>query len=285
MKTIYYFYTKHYRMIVFPNAKINLGLRITGKRSDGYHDIETIFYPVGLHDALEFIVSEESQGRDFLTVSGIKTGADPQDNLVIKAANKIRENFLLPFLKIHLHKAIPVGAGLGGGSSDAAYFLKAVNRFFRLMIDHEKLKSMALEIGSDCPFFLDPSPSLAFGRGEILLPASPVLKGFYMILLNPGIGINTREAYQNCHPEKPALNISALSKHHVKEWRHLIINDFEEYAFSKYPVIREIKDKLYQSGALYSSMSGSGSSVFGIFTDKPKLQDDIENYMIWEGRM
>jgi 4-diphosphocytidyl-2-C-methyl-D-erythritol kinase len=272
-------------MIVFPNAKINLGLRITGKRPDGYHDIETIFYPVGLYDALEFVVSEESPESDILTVTGINTGTEPEDNLVMKTARRIRENYLFPFLKIHLHKVIPVGAGLGGGSSDAAYFLKAINRFFRLMINDEKLRSLALEIGSDCPFFIDPNPSLAFGRGEILKPVSPVLKGFYLVLINPGIGINTREAYQNSHPKISTANLSNLSERPVTEWKHLITNDFEDYAFNKYPVIGEIKEKFYQNGALYSSMSGSGSSVFGIFPEKPKLPDDLDNYVIWQGRM
>ena len=193
-------------MIVFPKAKINLGLRITGKRNDGYHNIETVFYPVSLCDALEFVVSPEAHEKDILTVTGISVGVSPEENIVMKAVSKLREKYSFPWLKIHLHKAIPHGAGLGGGSSDAACMLKALNRHFQLSISEQEMKSIALDIGSDCPFFIDGDPAFASGRGEILESINPVLSGYYLLLLNPGVGINTGEAYQNCRPETPVTS-------------------------------------------------------------------------------
>ena len=272
-------------MIVFPKAKINLGLRITGKRPDGYHDIETLFYPVSLSDALEFVVSSEPLNKDILTVTGINTGGDPEDNLVIKAVKKLREKYSFPFLKIHLHKIIPVGAGLGGGSSDAAHLLKAINRCFGLFIDEHNLKATALELGSDCPFFIYGNPAFASGRGEILKPVRPVLTGYYLLLLNPGVGINTREAYQNCRHELPSISLFQLIDRPVTEWKEQIINDFEEFAFKKHPRIGEIKKELYRSGAIFSSMSGSGSTVYGIFLEKPKLPGKLKDFVIHEGVM
>ena len=272
-------------MIVFPKAKINLGLRITAKRPDGYHDIETLFYPVMLSDALEFVVSSESLKKDNLIVTGINTGSDPDDNLVLKTVRKLREKYIFPRLKIHLHKVIPVGAGLGGGSSDAAYLLKAVNRYFRLNINENILKAIALDLGSDCPFFIDSIPAFASGRGEALKPINPVLTGYYFLLLNPGIWINTKEAYQNCRPEQPSTSLIQLIDRPITEWKELMINDFEDYVFKKYPLIGEIKNKLYSSGALFSSMSGSGSSVYGIFPEKSSVPDTLKDFLIYEGVM
>jgi 4-diphosphocytidyl-2-C-methyl-D-erythritol kinase len=270
-------------MIVFPKAKINLGLRITRKRSDGFHDIETIFYPVGLTDALEFAVSDSSDNRDHISVTGINPGGLPEDNLVIKAVIKLREMKDLPFLKIHLHKVIPAGAGLGGGSSDGACFLKAVNRHFNLNIDDKTIKHTALELGSDCPFFIDGVPAFATGRGENLKPVAPVLNGFYFVLLNPGVGINTREAYLNCKPLIASTSLTDIISQPIENWKSLILNDFEDFAFSRHPVIKEIKTGLYDSGALFSLMSGSGSSVYGIFKEKTRIPDQLIKYLIWEG--
>lgn len=272
-------------MIIFPKAKINLGLRITGKRPDGYHDIETIFYPVTLYDALEFVISDNPVRKDILTVSGINTGSNPEDNLVIKTLRKLREKYSVPFFNIHLHKAIPTGAGLGGGSSDAAYILKAVNKCFGLFIEEKNLKAIALELGSDCPFFINAIPSYASGRGEILKPIRPVLSGYYLLLLNPGTEINTREAYQNCRPENPSTSLIQLSDRPVTEWKGLIINDFEDYVFAKYPLLGNLKNELYNSGALFSSMSGSGSSVYGVFQEKPKIPGKLKDFVIWEGAL
>jgi 4-diphosphocytidyl-2-C-methyl-D-erythritol kinase len=271
-------------MVVFPRAKINLGLRITGKRNDGYHNIETVIYPVSLCDALEFVVSSEHNGKDILTVTGISVGVSPEENIVMKAVMKLREKHSFPRLRIHLHKAIPHGAGLGGGSSDAACMMKSLNRHFTLSISTNELKAIALDIGSDCPFFIEGDPAFASGRGEILEPVSPVLSGYYLILLNPGVAINTREAYQNCRPETPAASLLQLSSLPISEWKDLIFNDFEEFTFKKHPFIRKIKDDLYLTGALYSSMSGSGSSVYGIFPGKPgHLPERLRRQIIWEG--
>jgi 4-diphosphocytidyl-2-C-methyl-D-erythritol kinase len=273
-------------MIVFPKAKINLGLRITGKRDDGYHNIETVFYPVGLCDAMEFVVFHERSDRDLLTVTGIPVGVNPEDNIVMKAVAKMREKYSFPLLKIHLHKAIPNGAGLGGGSSDAACMLKSLNRHFELSAGDQVLKSIALEIGSDCPFFIGSDPAFATGRGEILEPIDPLLSGYYLLLLNPGFGINTAEAYRFCRPEVPLTSLSVLAGHDMTKWKDLIFNDFEEFAFIKYPVIKKIRDELYRSGALFSSMSGSGSSVYGIFSQKPlKVPGWLKGMVIWEGEM
>jgi 4-diphosphocytidyl-2-C-methyl-D-erythritol kinase len=270
-------------MIVFPNAKINIGLRITGKRPDGFHDIETLFYPIGLKDALEFVVSEKESSIDSFTATGIDTGSNSPDNLVIQTILRLRERKSFPFLKIHLHKAIPVGAGLGGGSSDAAFLLKVVNKHFGLGIDNRELKAISLNMGSDCPFFIDCVPSLASGRGEILTPVKPLLAGYYLVLISPGVGISTREAYQNSSPGIPVTGLKQLFELPVIEWKGQMLNDFEDYAFYKHSIIRDIKEELYRSGAIFSLMSGSGSSVYGIFSGKQKLSEKLKNYVIWEG--
>jgi len=272
-------------MIVFPNAKINIGLRITGKRSDGYHDIETIFYPVRLSDALEFVVTDKAVKKDVLVVTGINTGGRPEDNLVIKTINKLREKHSFPYLKIHLHKVIPVGAGLGGGSSDAGCLLKVLNKRFDLNIDNQNLKVTALELGSDCPFFIDCLPSMASGRGEILIPVRQVLTDYYLVIINPGVGISTREAYQSCLYGPVSKSLLQLIERPVTEWKDIIINDFEDFAFKKHPVIGDIKKILYQSNAIFSLMSGSGSTVYGIFSKKPKLPEKLKKFVIWEGVM
>ncbi len=272
-------------MIVFPNAKINIGLRIIDKRSDGYHNIETIFYPVKLCDALEFIDSDEQAKSDYLTVTGIDTIGESSDNLVIKMLLKIRGRYSFPSLKIHLHKAIPAGAGLGGGSSDAACMGRVVNRHFGLNIDNSELKAFALEVGSDCPFFVDGVPSLATGRGEKLAPVRNVLSGYYLVIANPGVGISTSEAYGNCNSGVHDTPLSELIERPVAEWKGLITNDFEEFAFGKYPIIGQIKQKFYESNAVFSLMSGSGSSVYGIFKEKPQLPKNLRMYIVWEGMM
>ena len=270
-------------MIVFPKAKINIGLRITRKRPDGYHDIETLFYPVNLSDALEFVIQGRKDASDELVVTGLKIVSRPANNIVMKALRRLRQDFSIPYLKIHLHKAIPSGSGLGGGSSDAASLLKAINRYFNLAMNNQEMRSIALELGSDCPFFIDSAPSFATGRGDILHPASPFLDGYFITILNPGVPISTREAYLNCHPSKPETPLERIIGLSAGSWKKLVINDFEEYAFKLSPIINEMKKALYRSGAIYSSMSGSGSSVFGIYEEKPKVPAKLKEYMIYEG--
>jgi 4-diphosphocytidyl-2-C-methyl-D-erythritol kinase len=184
-----------------------------------------------------------------------------------------------------LHKAIPVGAGLGGGSSDAACLLKVVNKHFSLGMDNSGLKTISLHLGSDCPFFIDGVPSLASGRGEVLTPVKPLLAGYYIVLINPGVGISTVEAYQKCSPAIPLANLEQLLRHPVIEWKGHILNDFEDFAFKKHPFIGDIKDELYRSGAIFSLMSGSGSSVYGIYSEKPELPERLREFVIWEGYM
>jgi len=268
-------------MIFFPNAKINVGLRITARRTDGYHNIETVFYPLKLYDALEFVTRES--GGDELVVTGIDTGADIKDNLVMKGLIKLREKHNFPFIRIHLHKAIPAGAGLGGGSSDASFLIKAVSRYFSLGLSCEELKLIALELGSDCPFFIDSQPAFATGRGELLIPVHNFLDGFYLVLMNPGLHVSTKEAYSECIPSNPGTSLKDLINLPVVEWKNLILNDFEDYAFRKYPVIGDIRQALYDSGAVFSLMSGSGSSVFGIFREKPLLPAELRGMVIYEG--
>jgi 4-diphosphocytidyl-2-C-methyl-D-erythritol kinase len=278
------FTSNWHQMIVFPGAKINIGLRITERRPDGYHNIETVFYPVNLHDALEFVCAEELK-EDELYETGKTTGAAGKDNLVVKAAMKLREIKEFPFLKIHLHKTIPSGAGLGGGSSDAACLLKVVNRSFSLDVGENKLKELALSIGSDCPFFLRNTPAHATGRGEILEPAENMLSGHYLVIVNPRLHISTKEAYSACTPAKPSHSLSELVKKPVTDWKDNILNDFEDFAISMYPLIGQLKAEMYNSGALFSLMSGSGSSVFGIFSRKPDLPKVIRDYVIYQGEV
>lgn len=268
-------------MLVFPKAKINVGLRITGKRSDGYHNIETIFYPVSLCDALEIVVNTKGSDRDVLTITGYDLPGSAEENMVIRSVRKLRENFNIPFLKIHLHKSIPAGAGLGGGSSDAAFMLKNLNRIFGLSLSADKLKSIASGLGSDCPFFIDCQPSFASGRGEILLPVSSVLNGFYGVLLNPGISVSTKEAYDNCVPSVPGTSLNELINRPIAEWKELVINDFEKTIFKRHPQIEMIKQALYDTGAVYSSMSGSGSTVYGIFNERPVIPDRFKKLVIF----
>lgn len=270
-------------MISFPTAKINIGLHILAKRSDGYHDIETVFYPTGFSDALEIVATLKPLNKDILSTSGIEPGIPPEENIVMKAVQRLRKSYTFPNIRIHLHKAIPPGSGLGGGSSDAACLLKSVNKFFSLGISESELKSLSLELGSDCPFFIEHIPSIAHGRGEILNPVSPVLDGFRVVILHPHVGISTSEAYENCKPHKPSASLRGLITKPITEWKDHIFNDFEDFAFKKQPLIGELKTELYKEGAIFSLMSGSGSAVFGIFNEKPVLSKKIRKYLVYEG--
>lgn len=272
-------------MIVFPHGKINIGLRIVSKRPDSFHNIETVFYPVGISDALEFVVSgDQGSGADKLQVTGYNVGKT-DDNIIMKIITRLHRLSKFPYLALHLHKAIPAGAGLGGGSSDAAFLLKAVNKHYELGLDDRALKAIALETGSDCPFFLESIPSLASGKGEILTSLPDFLSGKYLVLLNPGISVNTAEAYANCVPHETEKNPGSLVNLPVESWKDQVLNDFEEYVFRKHTLIADLKKDLYNKGALFSLMSGSGSSVYGIFKEKPLLPPALSNYLIWEGAL
>lgn len=272
-------------MVIFPRAKINVGLNIIRKRDDGYHDIETMFLPVNLCDALEFVPSSNYSAVDELTLSGLMTGGETADNLVLKAVKILRTRAPFPTLKIHLHKAIPAGSGLGGGSSDASSMLVGINKYFSLGLTCEELADLALELGSDCPVFISGTPVLASGRGEIFERAPAIPAGLKVVIIHEAIHISTSEAYRNCKPHIPSVRLSELARRPISEWKETIKNDFEDYAFSMFPVLGEIKKSLYNAGAVYSSMSGSGSAIYGLFTGEPKLPQKIKGKIIYQGPM
>ena len=255
-------------MIVFPNCKINLGLQILDKREDGFHNIETIFYPVPLKDALE-IISFESKNQVIFSSSGNAINGEAKDNLCLLAYYLLKKDFPdLPSVKIHLHKNIPMGAGLGGGSADAAFTLQLLNKLFTLNITTEKLLDYSLQLGSDCPFFITNTPCLGTGRGENLQEIELDLSNYKIILVNPRIHINTGEAFTNLNVMPKSLIQDTLKNkilQPIKIWKNTIENEFELPVFEKYPVIKNIKEHLYHYGASYAAMSGTGSTVFGFF--------------------
>lgn len=252
-------------MITFPNAKINLGLSITEKRPDGYHNLETVFYPVPVEDALEIRTSSEAGQKFTLNQHGLEIVGRPEDNLVVKAYLLLDKEFHLPPIEIHLYKHIPSGAGLGGGSSDAAFMLKLLNEHYQLKQSESQLETYAATLGADCAFFIQNSPTFAEGIGNLFSPVSLSLKGYQILIVKPNIFVSTREAFSNIRPHRPEHSIKDIIHRPVHEWKELLRNDFEASVFPKYPVIEEIKKELYSNGAIYASMSGSGSSVFGLF--------------------
>lgn len=264
-------------MITYPNAKINIGLSITERRPDGYHNIESVFYPINLQDAVEIktIEGEEPQGGYKLKVSGTILDGTPDDNLVVKAYQLLRKDFNFPAQKIHLYKHIPVGAGLGGGSSDAAAIIKMLNEKFALGLTSEQMQHYAVQIGADCPFFINNTPVFATGIGNIFTPIELSLHSKTIILVKPDIFVSTRDAYALVKPSPAAIPLTEAIKQPISEWKQIITNDFEKSVFAKYPEIAAIKDKLYDMGALYASMSGSGSAVYGIFDSPIEYADEI----------
>ncbi|TFV96250.1 4-(cytidine 5'-diphospho)-2-C-methyl-D-erythritol kinase [Algoriphagus kandeliae] len=265
-------------MITFPNAKINLGLHITGKRTDGYHEIETCMVPIPLFDALEMIVDKKGGWES----TGLFIPGDSKDNLILKAEKLFRKDFQgLPNLKIHLHKNIPMGAGLGGGSADAAFALKLMNNLFDLHLDDFFLEEYAAQLGSDCPFFVENAPKIARGRGEILQPIDVSLQGSYLVLIYLGIHIGTKEAYAGVTPKHPSVKLEEVLADKSR-WKEELVNDFEASIFQSHPEIKAIKTQLYESGAYYAAMSGSGSTVFGLFHEKPSNLSWKGEYFVFE---
>jgi len=269
-------------MVLFPNAKINLGLNILQKRNDGYHELETIFYPIGLKDGLEFI--ENKKNKIVFSSSGLALNIDPEENIVVKAYRLLAADHSLPGLDIHLHKVIPFGAGLGGGSSDAAFLLKGLNDYFELGLFVSQLKKYALKLGADCSFFLENKPAFACGIGEQLQTINFSLDGYFIVLVKPPFGVGTKEAYLGIKPQLPKLSLIDSIKHSGDKWLNCIVNDFETSVFPLFPAIAEIKSKLIESGAVYAAMSGSGSSVFGLFKSEPNItkEDFGPEYFIWK---
>lgn len=288
-------------MVVFPNCKINLGLHITRKRDDGYHDLETVFYPVPLRDVLEILKSESGKPARLLTepanplaeparppagqqpeqgsrmtefisggvhfhMSGLVVNGKPEDNLCIKAYNLLKIDFpQLSAIEMYLHKAIPMGAGLGGGSADGAFTLQLLNEKFQLNLSREQLLDYALRLGSDCPFFIINKPCYATGRGELLQTVPVDLSGFSFLLVHPGVHINTGWAFSQLTPAPSPLPLQEIIQQPVTAWSSALSNDFEAPVFRHHPALKAIKEKLYEAGAVYASMSGSGSCFYGIY--------------------
>lgn len=269
-------------MICFPNAKINLGLNIVSKREDGYHNLETIFYPIPVQDALEIVPSES--GKDIFIQEGIKVDSLPENNLVMKALFLMRQYYEIPFLEICLLKKIPFGAGIGGGSADASFMLRLLNETFNLNVSDQELVNLAAQLGADCPFFIYNRPMYAEGIGEKLENVSLDLSGYYLVLVKPDIHIPTRDAFALIKPQQPEISLKEIVKMPISEWANKMYNDFEKSIFPKYPAIEGIKQKLYQQGAIYASMSGSGSSVYGIFKEETNLKNEFTDCYVWEER-
>lgn len=264
-------------MLAFANAKINLGLNVTQKRSDGYHELETVFYPVKLYDVVELTDAAQTT----CVVEGIDVPGDAEDNICMKAFKALQKDFDLPDQQIALLKNIPVGAGLGGGSSDAAHLVKLINDKFRLGLSVEVMQNYVRPLGADCAFFIENKPVYAFGKGDEFSPIAIDLSKYFLVLVKPPVHVSTADAYAGIKPIIPSRSVKDLIHLPVKEWRSGLENDFETSVFSKYPEIEQVKSTLYQSGALFSLMSGSGSGVFAIFDHQvslPELERDHKVY-------
>lgn len=268
-------------MICFPNAKINLGLNVVSKREDGYHNLETIFFPLKIYDALEIIVNESLES-DTLHLSGLQVSDDSADNLVMKALKLMREKYSFPTLEVHLLKKIPFGAGLGGGSADASFMLKLVNDTFQLGATNEELAELALRLGADCPFFIYNRPLFATGVGEIFEEIEVSLDGYYFVLVKPEVHVSTKDAFGGISPQRPLISLKEIIRQPISEWKELLVNDFEQTVCAKHPVISKVKDQLYEYGAIYASMSGSGSSVYGIFSKETTFNGNFPSHYIIE---
>lgn len=267
-------------MICFPNCKINLGLKVKGKRPDGYHNIETVFYPVNLTDVLEIIPAQD--GIFNFNITGIEIPGDITENLCVKAYNLLAKEYKIPSVKIHLHKNIPIDAGLGGGSSDAAFTLILLDKIFSLNLTKNKLIEMSSQLGSDCAFFIENKPCFAYEKGNIMEIINLDLKNYKFIIIKPNINISTSEAYKNVFFDDNTESLKIQINKPVETWRDNIFNDFEKYIFKSYPEIKKIKEFFYQKGALYSSMSGSGSAVYGIFKDDVNIENPFQEYFFKE---
>lgn len=261
-------------MVVFPNCKINLGLHIISKRQDGFHNLETIFYPLSWCDALEIIHTDTRKNKEVfpqeeecnMNFSGLNIPGNQTDNICLKAYQLIKKDFPgLPAVTMHLHKEIPMGAGLGGGSSDGAFMLRLLNKNFGLQLKDETLIQYAAHLGSDCPFFILNKPCFASGRGEIMSETTIDLSHYSFLIIHPGIHINTAWAFSKLSPGKPLKPVQTIIRQPAETWKDELINDFELPVFKEYPEIKELKELLYNNGAVYASMTGSGSAVYGIF--------------------
>ncbi|HTF03228.1 MAG TPA: 4-(cytidine 5'-diphospho)-2-C-methyl-D-erythritol kinase [Bacteroidia bacterium] len=273
-------------MITFPHAKINLGLNVTEKRSDGYHNLETVFYPVQWCDVMEILPGEDYTSGIEVHASGLPVAGKHADHLCVKAYALLKKNYPVRAVKLFLHKQIPMGAGLGGGSSDAAACVKMINEMFALGISTSDMQELVKQLGADCPFFIEGKPVYATARGDEFEPVRVLLKDHFVYIVHPGIHVSTAEAFSRVVPLKPAMNVKEIVENNpVSEWKNLLQNDFESSVFAIHPAIETVKKKLYEAGALYASMSGSGSAVYGIFEKEPEELAIFSNMKSWKGKL
>lgn len=271
-------------MIVLSSAKINIGLHILRKRDDGFHDIATLMYLIPFCDIIEIV--RDKQGKEFkYNHSGIAVPGKLESNLCYKAWQLFSEEVSKIPVKVHLHKQIPVGAGLGGGSSNGSAILRGLNTLSGNKLNTNNLQIMASKLGSDCAIFIKEKHSFAEGRGDKIQDISVNLSGFFLVIFNPGIEVNTAWAYNKANALEVRKSLRQLISFPVEEWKEFIENDFEKSVFAAYPEIKQLKDKLYVSGAIYASMTGSGSSVYGLFRQKPAIPANLTRYLIWSGHI
>lgn len=266
-------------MLDFPNAKINLGLHVTSKRPDGFHNLESCFYPVRWTDALEILPASEVR----FDMTGLPVPGNPETNLCLRAYKLLQQDFNLPPVHMHLHKVIPMGAGLGGGSADAAFTLRILNTQFELNLTAGALEEYARQLGSDCAFFIRNRPVVATEKGDVFSPTVVDLSGYTCVIVYPGIHITTAEAYGNIKAQEPECHIDILLKQDITLWKDILKNDFENALFPKYPELSQIKEQLYNTGAVYASMTGSGSAVYGLFKNEPTQLLFPDHYLLWKG--
>ena len=255
-------------MILFPTAKINIGLRVTAKRKDGFHNIESIFYPVPLKDVIEF---RKASGFKFTTY-GKSVPGKLSENLIQKSWHLLHQHFSIPPVEVNLLKNIPLGSGLGGGSADAAFFIKGLNDFFQLNLTEKKLMELAAQLGSDCPFFIRNKPAFVTGRGEAIRPCKLNLNGIFLILVIPELHFSTKKLFSKVIPKTREISLREFVRQPINQWQNLIVNDFEKQAFRDFPLLAEIKTTLLNKGALYASMTGTGSALYGLFNKKPETE-------------
>lgn len=268
-------------MLLYPNAKINIGLNILNKRLDGYHNISSVFLPVGISDIIEFTVAKENEDKFIQT--GLEVEGLSENNLCVKVYNYLKIKYKIPFLQIHLHKQIPTQAGLGGGSADAAFLIKGINDYFNLQLSDEQLKDLAFQFGSDCPFFIDNKISIIQGRGEIITPIQFDFSEYHIIIVKPHISISTADAYSTVSPCDINPDWNNLLRQEISSWKNTIVNDFEPIATNKFPKLANIKKILYNNGALFVQMSGSGSAFYGIFQERKSHINSLfkNTYVYW----
>jgi 4-diphosphocytidyl-2-C-methyl-D-erythritol kinase len=270
-------------LIIYPNAKINIGLKVLNKRPDGYHNLESVMIPVPWYDALEIIPASATQTEQVrFSSSGLAVPGNAQDNLCVRAYDLLKNHYDLPPVQMHLHKVVPMGAGLGGGSSDGAFTLKALNSLFKLGIPAISLKKYAAVLGSDCPFFIDNTPAFVYSRGEKMKRMQFDAGNLFIVIIYPGLHIGTADAYRNIIRGNSEADLRLISTKGIRTWKKKVENHFENHAIKTHPIIGKIKSDLYKSGALYASMTGSGSSVYGLFPNEIKIPSTWKKHLVFK---